>query len=339
MREFGYDFKVLDTAPEVASDGTIEWYAAPSNSNIVLSKRYGTIGWQEFLRQKKDILNDYDSAKESNANRPVHTEHGNVAEASFRRWLSEYLPKKYGITSGYIIPDVRSINYVLRHFDVIIYDVLNSPVLWGSNNPDKSDQGRSRAIPAQYVHAVFEVKAALTVKSSNDTIEKLQELNDLRAYLPEHFVSGGIFFEVREKSQSSCKMAEGLFRENIPGYFGGLILRAEGLDPNLTGYYLLHDSDKETIDTMPLVRDIGKLERDEQEQPMLTKQGDCLYASKKEGVWHYDKGYYPIVKNVHLNWAYNSFPWFFIDLLERLQGTYNQTNSSEKDAYGLSFMR
>lgn len=339
IREFGYDFKVLDTAPEVASSGTIEWYAAPSISNIVLSKRYGTIGWQEFLRQKKDILNEYDSAKESNANRPVQTEHGNVAEASFRKWLREYLPKKYGITSGFIIPDVRSINYVLRHFDVIIFDVLNSPVLWGSNNPDKSDQGRSRAIPAEYVHAVLEVKATFNATSIKETMEKLQELSDYRAYLPEHFVSGGIFFEVREKGQSSCKMAEGLFREGIPGYFGGLILRAEGLDPNLTGYYVLHDSDKETIDTMPLVRDIGRLERNDQGQPTLTKQGDCLDASNKDGVWHFDKGYSPIVNNVHLNWAYNSFPRFFIDLLERLQGTYDQNKSAEKDTYGLSYMR
>src|SRR5438477_10890580 len=100
-----------------------------------LTKRYGTIGWQEFLRQKKDILSDYDSAKESNANRPVKTEHGNVGEAAFRKWLGECLPKKYGVTSGFIIPDIRSPSYVIYHYDVIVYDTINSPVLWGSNNP------------------------------------------------------------------------------------------------------------------------------------------------------------------------------------------------------------
>jgi uncharacterized protein YbbC (DUF1343 family) len=88
--------------------------------------RYGTVGWQEFLRQKKDILSSYDSAKESNLNRPMQIEHGNVGEASFRRWLGDYLPKKYGVTSGFIIPDTRQTKYTIRHYDVIIYDILNS---------------------------------------------------------------------------------------------------------------------------------------------------------------------------------------------------------------------
>jgi hypothetical protein len=339
VREFAYNIQVLDTAPEIAPNGTIEWYTVSSGTKTVSAKRYGTVGWQEFLRQKKDILTAYDSAKDSSANRPVHTEHGPVAEASFRRWLTEYLPKKYSVTSGFIIPAVRSINYIIRHYDVIIYDVMNSPILWVSNNPDESEQGRARAIPAQYVHAVFEVKAALTQTSIDQAIEKLQELNEYQAHLHQHFVSGAVFIELRQKEQSSCRLARGLYNENIPGYFGGLILRAEGSDPNLTCYYQFYADSSETIDTMPLVRDIGDLKRDDQGNPQLTEQGDVVMAYAQDNVWNFDKGYSPIVKNVNLLWAYNSFPRFFIDLLERLQGTYNPLDTPQQGAYGLSFVR
>jgi hypothetical protein len=340
IRDFAFDISALDTAREIGPKGTIEWYITSMDGNTALSKRYGTVGWQEFLRQKKDILNDYDSAKESNAHRAVQTEHGNVGEASFRKWLSEYLPKKYSVTPGFIIPDERSMNYVIRHYDVIVYDVLNSPVLWGSNNLDRSEQGRERAIPAKYVHAVFEVKATLTKKSIKDAVEKLQELNNYGAHLPAHFVSGAVFFEVRGEVQGSCELAEGLFKENVPGYFGGLILRAEGFDPNLTGYYHFIDSSIETVNTMPLIRDIGALKRDDRGNPQITEQGDVVAAYAIDDVWNFDKGYTPIVKDVHLFWSYNSFPQFFIDLLERLQGTYDPTKApqqGEQGAYGLSF--
>ncbi len=339
IREFDYDITLLDTAPEITTNGTIEWYIVSSDTKKLLSRRYGTVGWQEFLRQKKDILSNYDSAKENSVNRPVHTEHGSVAEASFRKWLSEYLPKKYSVTSGYIIPDVKRMNYVIRHYDVIIYDVMNAPVLWGSNNPDESEQGRARAIPAKYVHAVFEVKAALTKASINEAVEKLKELNEYEAHLPLHFISAAVFFELRQKEQSSCKLAEGLYNENIPGYFGGLILRAEGFDPNLTGYYQFYTDGLETINTMPLIRDIDSLQTDDQGNPQLTKQGDTVVAYAQDDVYHFDKGYSAIVKNVNLLWAYNSFPMFFIDLLERLQGTYDPTTASQQGSYGLSFNR
>jgi hypothetical protein len=90
---------------------------------------------------------------------------------------------------------------------------------------------------------------------------------------------------------------------------------------------------------MPLVRDIGDLKRDDQGNPQLTEQGDVVMAYAQDNVWNFDKGYSPIVKNVNLLWAYNSFPRFFIDLLERLQGTYNPLDTPQQGAYGLSFVR
>ena len=73
--------------------------------------KYGFIGWREFLTSRKEILDEYDKALEKNINRPIRTSHGVAGEAAFRRFLKKHLPERYGITSGYIIPDiVKKIN-------------------------------------------------------------------------------------------------------------------------------------------------------------------------------------------------------------------------------------
>src|SRR5581483_5139416 len=118
----------------------------------------GMFGWKEFHRNRKDILAEFDRARAYNSSRPVRVEHGTAAEAEVRRWLSSYLPGRFGVTSGYLIPDVVVASYELYHFDVIIYDALASPVLWIDGNHDDAEQGKRRAIPAKYVRSVFEVK-------------------------------------------------------------------------------------------------------------------------------------------------------------------------------------
>ena len=350
--EFSYGVTPVDASRGIDAGGEIAWRVASAPAvgeddegaggaavGSVLSERYGTVGWQEFLRQKKDVLHDYDAAKEANANRPVRTEHGNVAEARFRQWLSAYLPKKYGVTSGFIIPDVRGINYTLNHYDVIIYDVMNSPMLWASNNPDDREQGRSLAIPAKYVRAVLEVKAAFNKKSIEDAKDKLRELNQCADHLSADYSSGMVFFEARQDELKSCKIAESLWDEEIHGYFGGLILRAEGIDPRVTGYFVLASGASETVASMPLARDAGGLQVDGNGDPLLTQQGDVCNAYSADGAWHFEKGYSPIVEGVHLNWSYNGFPAFFVDLLERLEGAYDPGKVSERGAFGFSFNR
>lgn len=106
------------------------------------------------------MLTAYDLAKDLENNKLVKVRHGLVAEAEFRKWLSEFLPKRYAVTAGYIIsPGISSKEHMV-HYDVIVYDQLESPVLWVEGNPDSSNQGQSLAIPVEYVHAVFEVKSA-----------------------------------------------------------------------------------------------------------------------------------------------------------------------------------
>ncbi len=77
------------------------------------SKCYGSYGWKEFNQNKENILNEFDRVKALIDRRPVKTAHGVAVEAFIRNWLAEYLPKKYSVTSGYVIPDVFDFNYKL----------------------------------------------------------------------------------------------------------------------------------------------------------------------------------------------------------------------------------
>lgn len=66
---------------------------------------YGFYGWKEFLTTREELLNEFDRARNKNISRPVRTSHGNAGEAIFRKWLEEFLPKRYAVTSGFIIPN------------------------------------------------------------------------------------------------------------------------------------------------------------------------------------------------------------------------------------------
>src|SRR5271167_4025439 len=89
-----------------------------------------------------------------------------------------------GITSGFIVPDVvETKGYKLYHYDVIIFDAMNAPVLWTDVNPDQADQGKKRAIPARYVYSVIEVKAAFSITAAKNALQKLSELNNLAPHL------------------------------------------------------------------------------------------------------------------------------------------------------------
>ena len=164
-------------------------------------------GWGQFLTARKEMLDSFDKARTHSRKHKVETSHGNVAEAEFRKWLGNFLPKKYAVTSGYIISPGVSDSEKAPHFDVIIFEHLNSPVLWIEDSPDKSEQGRSLAIPAEYVKGVIEVKSTFKNSTVKDALEHLRELKKLmsgvdlpderyKMYLPADFFCGIVFFEL-----------------------------------------------------------------------------------------------------------------------------------------------
>lgn len=202
------------------------------------TNRIGSQGWEEFLGSKQELLDVYETAKRQDKNHPVKVEHGNVAEEAYRAWLAGFLPKRYGVTSGFIISAGYSDRIKLKHFDVIIYDQLEAPVLWHSNNPGKSSSGKERAIPVEFVLHVAEVKAKLTKKSAKDATEKLKELLPLLSklvdesnlssstFLPNKFTCSVVFFEVDNAVQEKHGDLIDLIKPHIRGYIGGIILKS-----------------------------------------------------------------------------------------------------------------
>src|SRR5258708_18998180 len=175
-------------------------------------------GWIEFITEKLAMLDAFERSKIQIVNRPTQTGKGPVAEAEFRQWLRHFLPKKYGVTSGYIISQADAITSrnklknKLLHHDGIIYDELNSPILWYESNSDASEQGKKRAIPAEYVCGVLEVKSTFNEKNISYAFKKLNELAPLLAkiddenepykqYIPKNFYMGMVFFEYLKKDQ------------------------------------------------------------------------------------------------------------------------------------------
>ena len=105
-----------------------------------LKVQFPSQGWGQILTGRQEILDAYDRARQQ-ARHEAETFHGRVAEGAFRRWLQGFLPKRYGVTSGYIVSPGLASDVRAPHFDVIIYDQLESPVLWVEENPDASRQG------------------------------------------------------------------------------------------------------------------------------------------------------------------------------------------------------
>ena len=209
-------------------------FVVPPKGNDQVSSMpgcHGMLGWKEFLENREDLLRAMDRAIGVNSSRPIKTEHGPPFEAAIRKWLTEFLPRRYAVTSGFIIPNIRDVGDKLYHYDVIIYDALDAPVLWASSDDDHSSQGRHRAIPAKHVLAVYEVKASLTRTSAKEAAKKLGELAPLAQHLPGRFSSGVVFGQlVGEGDVRSL----GDLLTDAPGYWGGAILRAS-CDQTVTG--------------------------------------------------------------------------------------------------------
>ncbi|QPH38641.1 DUF6602 domain-containing protein [Pedobacter endophyticus] len=217
-----------------------------------------TQGWKQFLAARTRMLAAYDLAKDLENNKLVKTRHGRVAEAEFRKWLSEFLPKRYAVASGYIIsPGISSKEHMV-HYDVIIYDQLESPVLWVEENPDASLQGKSLAIPVEYVHAVFEVKSSFNSQSAKDAVEQLSKLKPLLArldpqhsrgelYLPANFFCATVFFELRKEHEKDFAAMDKLVEATmLRGFHGGIILRADTLDKYYSGKIKFRNEDVDT---------------------------------------------------------------------------------------------
>lgn len=283
-------------------------------------------GWKQFLTSRKEMLDAYDRAREKAKAHKVETFHGKVAEAALRKWLSSFLPKRYGVTSGYIVSPGLKSTHKAPHFDVIVYDQLESPVLWVEDSPDDSPQGRSLAIPVEYVRCVLEVKSDFSTSTVRAAIKHLAELQPVmggpddpqekyKLHFPANFCCGLVFFNLKQKQQFS-ETALSRLNEGRPlrGFFGGMVLRGEGHTKDVTGKLSLLNSET------PIKSSIGKSKRS------LLSGGMSKFVK--------------ITDNLHfgadLMWTEPYFSEFGFDLIAMMQGTYKAGRLSSFHGMGTS---
>ena len=298
------------------------------------------VGWREFASNRTGILAKYDAAKALSASRPVKTEHGITGEAAVREWLGEFLPAKYRVTSGFIIPDfVQSPDYKLYHYDVIVFDALNAPVLWTDPNPDQAEQGKKRAIPARFVHSVMEVKASYGAQSAQDALQKLRQLNAIAPHFPAQFSCCVVFMELPIALASQGGLLRHLLPEPwINAFRGGIIMRC-AINTEMSGVITVHKSDDgrpgsiQNFPELPLAKDVDNL------NIYMNKEGGCVIAESAGGAmfvsdgvsnWMVSKMYAPIFCGkdicVNLAWSANGFSRFALDTLYYLEGADPQNN-------------
>jgi hypothetical protein len=268
----------------------------------------------------------FELAKNQNGHRPTQTDKGKIAEAAFREWLTRFLPRKFAVTSGYVISQGIHTDDKLLRYDVIIYDAINSPILWVENNADNSEQGKFRAIPAEHVYGVLEVKSTFNKKSCKEAKEKLWELAPLlenidapdevyKKYLPANFCMGIIFFEILEGEKTNLGALINLIpletTSDLRGYFGGVIMQAENRDRNSTGKInFLLSEDK--------ISEVGDLSQCAMVGNFLTKESKYFSAI--------------------IIWSPENFAAFAFDLLAMLNGTYRNGFASSFHGMTIPFI-
>jgi hypothetical protein len=178
-----------------------------------MERRLKHVGADAMFAERSKLLNLYDAAKLRASDDPVATEHGVDAEAMFRNFLVNFLPKRYGVTKGYIITPSLEYDGPLEEWDIIVYDALESPVLYVRDNPDIGPVGAKRGIPVQYVKAVIEAKATFNPAMAKKACEKLRKVQHFIGkdvprhlqdhYLPYGFFTSAVFFEATAPNAAS----------------------------------------------------------------------------------------------------------------------------------------
>jgi hypothetical protein len=100
---------------------------------------------------------------------------GENREAIIQRFLATYLPRRFGVGSGFALFG----DEVSTQQDVVVYDALNNPILF----PDSI----APLFPPSALAAVVEVKSTLTRDEIRDVVKKTQAVKQsLRAAFANH---------------------------------------------------------------------------------------------------------------------------------------------------------
>jgi len=266
------------------------------------------IGLDSFFVEREKLLNFYDQAKMQTSDDQVKTEHGVVGEAEIRKWLESFLPKRFGVCKGYIITPNFEFQGNLEEWDLIIYDALESPILYTRSHSGQDPSESKRAIPVEYVRAVIEVKATFTPEMAKNAAKKLLKLqhyiglNDTD-FFNKPFMSSAIFLESKvdtlaEYRRALDNLAILSYSNPSVDFMGALVVRSQ-YSRNDSGY---------------LRSLISKSE---------IKFPDAFEMSTP---FQYTDGSYGCFGT--LNWNVNHYSAFLFDLLATIKGTRTNLISS-----------
>lgn len=93
---------------------------------------------------------------------------GDIAESAWRDFLRNLVPSRYKVGSGFVI-DVHGKKS--QQIDCLIYDNFYTPTLWGKEN--------HIYVPAESVHAVFEIKPKVNRKYLGAASKKINSVRML----------------------------------------------------------------------------------------------------------------------------------------------------------------
>ena len=187
---------------------------------------------------------------------------------------------------------------------------MNSPILWVEENSDSSEHGKTKAIPVEYVAAVFEVKANLTSESVKSAYFKLKELLRLRKNIPEthlsgmlpkNFFSAAIFFELKHENEYKKAMYNYFvkFRE-LANCYGGVILNGNH-----------HPVDDTAI--IQLLLSENKIDSTIKEEPGKYHNFMLIESVSLSETQHV---------GANITWSKNNFSKFAFDVIALLEGRY-----------------
>lgn len=212
---------------------------------------------------------------------------------------------------------------------MIIYDQLAAPVLWSDGDADTTDTGKYRAIPARYVHAVFEIKATLTRDHSVATIKKLSEIESIKAELPTNFFSAVIFFDLAYSSKNSQSVILPLFDgHKLFGFMGGLILRCADSDNTDLSAVIKLTSTESKIPERSIFSNLADLKveagKHEGKDGLFIGPSAAIQCFSWNSRNHISKIYTCIIGNggpaIEISWSYDMFADFAFDIWNKLEG-------------------
>jgi len=126
--------------------------------------RLGGVDVSELFRQHEATI----SARAREAGIVQHAgDRGGNREEILRSFLSQHLPKKYGVTKGEVVTKSGAHSHAA---DVLIYDSINCPVLY---------IGDTQVLPIEGVYGVIEVKSGVSKAEFVDAIAKIEAFKRL----------------------------------------------------------------------------------------------------------------------------------------------------------------